>query len=104
LLTQPSSDLNSKIFPQRLVLGMERMTANQAIAETSSFYGKSVGWQLGLNLPLIEVLIKLFNIKVAEWDYFCMQQRHFTYQVTRPESFGLTSHYPHLANLLQELS
>jgi nucleoside-diphosphate-sugar epimerase len=104
LLTQPISELKSKTFPQRLVLGMERMTANQAIAETSSFYGKSVGWQLGLNLPLIEVLIKLFNIKVGDWDYFCMQQRHFTYQVTRPESFGLTSQYPRLANLLQELS
>ncbi len=101
LLTQPK--VAGEAFPQRLVLGMERLTANQAIAETCAFYHQPIGWQLELNLTWIEILIKLFNIKVGAWDYFCIQQRHFTYDVTRPETFGLNSFYPRVANLLAEL-
>jgi nucleoside-diphosphate-sugar epimerase len=105
LLTKPlvKSNVEAEIFPQRLVLGMERLTANQAIAETCAFYNKPIGWQLELNLTWIEILIKLFNIKVGAWDYFCIQQRHFTYEVTRPETFGLKSVYPRITNLLEEL-
>ncbi|MDX1976771.1 MAG: NAD(P)-dependent oxidoreductase [Pseudanabaenaceae cyanobacterium bins.68] len=102
LLTQSTADLPQP-FPQRLVLGMASMTANQAIAETAAFYHKRLWWQFELNLKLIQLLIKLFRIQVGAWDYFCIQQRHFTYEITRPENFGLTSAYPHLSNLLAEL-
>lgn len=103
LLTRADVIKFDRPFPQRLVLGMTKMTANQAIAETADFYGKRLWWQFELNLNLIQILIKLFGIQVGDWDYFCIQQRHFTYEITRPEDFGLTSAYPQLSNLLADL-
>jgi nucleoside-diphosphate-sugar epimerase len=91
------------LFPTRLVLGAPRLTVNQAVREACDYLNKKVGWQIDLTPSLVNILIKVFNIKVAAWDMFCIKQRHFTYDVVNPESFGLTSKYPHIANLLAEM-
>lgn len=90
-------------YPMRLVLGTPRLMLNQAIAEAAEFYGKRIGWQINLTPALVNIFIKLFNIKMAPWDYFCLKQRHFTYDVVNPETFGLVSNYPKIGNLLAEV-
>ncbi len=92
--------VNDFDFPARLVLGTKQLTVDQAISEACEFLGKKVWWQISLNPWLIDVIIKIFKIQVAAWDQFCIQQRHFTYDVVSPETFGLKSKYPRLANLL----
>ena len=89
--------------PARLVLGMQRLTIRDLIAQFCEHLNLKVGWQLGLSPFLIDTLIKLFRIEVAEWDRFCITQRHFTYDVVSPETFDLVSKYPRLANLLEEV-
>jgi nucleoside-diphosphate-sugar epimerase len=101
-----SWDLDNFDFPARLVLGEPKLTVDRAIAESCEFFGNPIGkWSPQLNLSpwLIDILIKVFKIKVAEWDRFCIQQRHFTYNVVNPESFGLKSNYPNIASLLAEI-
>ena len=89
--------------PARLVLGMERLTAQTLIAQFCEHLKLKVGWQFELTPFLIDAVIKLFRIEVAAWDRFCIAQRHFTYDVVSPETFGLVSKYPRLANLLDEV-
>ncbi len=106
LLTADSEALKTKVgdrFPARLVLGMPRLTVNQAIAEGCAYFNKGIGLQVNLTPGLANLIIKLFNIQVAAWDQFCIRQRHFTYNVVNPETFGLTSKYPHIADLLAEM-
>jgi nucleoside-diphosphate-sugar epimerase len=101
-----SWDLDNFDFPARLVLGEPKLTVDQAIAEACEFFGSPIGkWSPQLNLSpwLIDILIKIFKIQVADWDRFCIQQRHFTYNVVNPESFGLRSNYPNIASLLAEI-
>jgi nucleoside-diphosphate-sugar epimerase len=101
-----SWDLDNFDFPARLVLGEPKLTVDQAIAEACEFFGNPIGkWSPQLNLSpwLIDILIKVFKIQVADWDRFCIQQRHFTYNVVNPESFGLKSNYPNIASLLAEI-
>jgi len=93
-------NVNDFDFPARLVLGTSQLTVDQAISEACEVLGKKVGWQISLNPWLINVIIKVFKIQVAAWDQFCIEQRHFTYDVVSPETFGLKSKYPRLANLL----
>ncbi len=90
-------------YPARSVMGMPRLTVNQAIADACEYLHKRVGWQINLTPGLANLIIRLFNIKVAPWDRFCIQQRHFTYDVVTPENFGLGSAYPDLASLLAEI-
>ncbi|TYQ27505.1 NAD-dependent epimerase/dehydratase family protein [Pseudanabaena sp. UWO310] len=99
LLTAPSVPL----APARLVLGMQRLTAQDLIVQFCEYLNLKVGWQFELTPFLVDAVIKLFRIEVAEWDRFCIAQRHFTYDVVSPETFGMVSQYPRLANLLAEV-
>jgi nucleoside-diphosphate-sugar epimerase len=99
LLTAPSVPAS----PARLVLGMQKLTAEDLVAQFCEYLNLKVGWQLSLNPFLIDAVIKLFRIEVAAWDRFCISQRHFTYDIVSPETFGLMSKYPRLANLLAEV-
>lgn len=82
---------------------MERLTAQDLIAQFCEYLDLKIGWQFELTPFLIDAVIKLFRIEVADWDRFCIAQRHFTYDVVSPETFGLVSKYPRLANLLTEV-
>jgi nucleoside-diphosphate-sugar epimerase len=91
--------------PARFVLGMERLTADVLIDQASIGLGmRPKSWRFDLTPALINLVIKVFKIQMAEWDYFCLQQRHFTYDVVRPETFGLKSHYPQLKDLFAEVA
>lgn len=98
LLTAPSVPAS----PARLVLGMQRLTVQDFIVQFCEFLNLKVGWQFELTPFLANAVIKLFRIQVAAWDRYCIAQRHFTYDVVSPETFGLVSKYPRLANLLAE--
>lgn len=63
----------------KLVLGNEAMTANEAIATLCTFAKKRIYFQLDLKPWLLNVLIRLFNIRMGAWDYFCLSYRHFQY-------------------------
>lgn len=100
-------DLPDFEFPVRLVLGEPSLTINQAIAEACDFFKKPISrWSPYLNLSpwLMDVVIKLFKIQIGDWDRFCLKQRHFTYEVVCPETFGLRSQYPNLAALLTDIN
>lgn len=98
LLTAPSVAPS----PARLVLGMQRLTVQDLITQFCEHLNLKVGWQFELTPFLVDTVIKLFRIEVAAWDRFCIAQRDFSYEVVSPETFGLVSKYPRLANLLAE--
>ena len=50
----------------------------------------------------IDFFIKLFNVRMADWDRFCLQYRHFTYQnPLTPASFGIDPYCATVAELFQ---
>ncbi|MBE9078186.1 NAD(P)-dependent oxidoreductase [Romeria aff. gracilis LEGE 07310] len=88
--------------PRDIVLGGEAMTVNQAIEETSRYFGQRIYFRLPLSARLTQLLIKVFNVRVAEWDRFCIQHRHFTYQnPVSPAKLGLTNYCSTLADLFR---
>jgi nucleoside-diphosphate-sugar epimerase len=95
--------LRCESLPNRLVMGMPKLTVDGAISEVCGFYNKRIGWQLDLSPGLINLIIKLFKIEVAEWDLFNVKLRHLIYDVVTPETFGLTSKYPRITNLFAEV-
>ncbi|MCS6960051.1 MAG: NAD(P)-dependent oxidoreductase [Pseudanabaenaceae cyanobacterium SKYGB_i_bin29] len=99
LVSHPPSQL-----PQRLVLGNPPITVNQAIAEACDLFQEKIYWQFSLTPWLIDVLINLFQIRMAEWDRFCLAQRHFIYQAINPATFSLPCYYPQVKDLLAEVS
>jgi len=88
--------------PPRLVMGMPQISVNQAIAEICEFTGHHIWWQVEITPALINLVRWLFRLQMAEWDEFCLKQRHFVYDHIAPDSLGLTAKYPHLADILAD--
>ncbi len=99
LLRHPEKPL---AYPARVVLGMPAIAVNQAIREVATYLGKRIYGQLDLTPAAIAFFIRVFHLKMAAWDFFCIERRHFTYNVLNFADWGLVPHYPTAASLLQD--
>ena len=88
--------------PHELVLGNAPLTANQAVEEICAYLKQRIYFRIPLSMQLADVFIKLFRIQMAEWDRFCLDYRHFTYDhPISPESFGMVNYCSTIADLLK---
>jgi nucleoside-diphosphate-sugar epimerase len=91
-------------YNRKLVLGNEPITVDRAIKEICQYYGKPSYARLPLSISLTELVIKVFKIQVAEWDRFCMKNRHFTHEkYVNPRSFNLSSYAATIPDLMQAI-
>lgn len=74
---------------KNLVLGNDQITAGQLIKEVATFYGHSVYFQVPIPNWLINLTIFLAGRHLHTWDKYCLAKRHFVYQTTNCETFGL---------------
>lgn len=89
-------------FNRQLVLGNQPLTVNQVIQKICDYLGKKNYFRIPLSIWLANIFIKLFNIRMAEWDYFCLNYRHFVYQkYVNPQTFNLDSYAPNVEKLLE---
>lgn len=89
-------------FDKKLVLGNQPLTVNQVIKEICNYLDKKIYFQIPLPIWLANIFIKVFNIQMAEWDYFCFNYRHFIYsKFVNPSTFNLESYAPNLTKLLE---
>lgn len=89
-------------FEKKLVLGNQPLTVNEVIKEICSYLHKKVYFQIPLPIWLANIFIKVFNIQMAEWDYFCFNYRHFIYnKFVNPNTFNLKPYAPNLTKLLE---
>lgn len=88
--------------PRQFVLGQERLTVNQAIAEICHYLDKKIYFHIPLSLSLANLLIVLFRIQMAAWDRFCLRYRHFTYEnPLNPANLGLPNYCATLSDVLK---
>jgi nucleoside-diphosphate-sugar epimerase len=98
LVDQPPGPADSR----HLVLGNERLTANQLTAQLCSYLHQRIYFRIPLYLWLMNFFIVLFRIQIGDWERFAINYRHFTHRnVVNPSAFGLTPYYPTLADVLR---
>lgn len=87
---------------EHLVLGNDPITLNEAIEEVCAFYQKRIYFRFNLTPWLINFFIVLFRVQMADWDRFCLDYRHFTYQnLVNPSQFNQVGYYPMLTDILK---
>ncbi len=87
---------------RQLVLGNQMVTVNQAIEDACIYFKQRIYFRIPLTLGLANLLIAIFRIKMAPWDRFSMNYRHFTHrQVVSPESFGLPTYCATFTDVLK---
>lgn len=87
---------------RNLVIGNQKVTVDQAIEETCAYLGKPIYFRIPLTLGLANLFIALFQIKMAAWDRFSMQYRHFTHRhVVSPATFNLPTYCATFTDILK---
>ncbi len=88
--------------PHNLVLGNPSITVNQALAEACDYLHKPIYFRLPLTTQMANFFIALFNVQMAPWDRYCMEERNQTYQnVVTPSTFKLPTYCATVADLLK---
>ncbi len=88
--------------PREFVIGNPAKRADEVVSEISQYLGKRQYFRIPLSFVLANAIIKIFNIRMADWDRFCMRYRHFTYEnPVTPSKFGLKDNYPTLPDVLR---
>ena len=99
-LTDNPPEANRQL--RKLVLGNSAVTVDRAIKEVCKYLNKFNLFGFPLSPWLVEVLIFLFQVKMAPWDRFCLDYRHFTYEEpVNPATFGLPSYCSTMADVLR---
>lgn len=87
---------------RQFVLGNPAITVNQAVEEACAYFKKWIFFRINLSPWLADLLIVIFQIKMAAWDRFCLEYRHFSYQnPINPATFGLPVYCPTIAEVLK---
>lgn len=88
--------------PRQVVIGNPPLTVNQVVELMSEYLGMRIFFRIPLSLWLADRLIDWFNIRMKEWDRFCLRYRHFVYQnPTHPAALGLTPYCPTVSDLMR---
>ncbi|WP_107667047.1 NAD(P)-dependent oxidoreductase [Cyanothece sp. BG0011] len=78
---------------QNLVLGNKKTTVNEAIETICNYLNKSIYFRIPLYIFLVNFFIKVFRLRMEDWDYFSINYRHFTYKDTvTPATFGMDNY------------
>jgi len=86
---------------RQMVLGNPQITVDGAIRELCRYFRLSVPIQVPL-LAFVRVIVPLFRIQMAEWDWFCLQYRHFTYaNPVNPETFDIPPYCETVSDLMR---
>ena len=82
------------------VLGNSLITAGQFIKEVCNFFKVKNYWQIPVPFGLVKLLA---GSRLHDWDKFCMDKKHFKYNVSNAETFGFSSNLKTVEEILADL-
>jgi len=92
--------LTHDVKERDLVLGNQLITADQFITQLCQQMNKKIYFHFKISPVLVKAL---FGHKMPAWDRYCLEKRHFAYQVVNPASFGLQTRCQTVADVLTDL-
>jgi len=92
---EPGSD-------REIVVGNPAITVDQAVSEACDYLHQRIFFRIPLSQQLANIAIRVFNVRMAEWDRFCLSYRHFVYQnPVNPMTLGLEPYCSTVSDLLR---
>jgi nucleoside-diphosphate-sugar epimerase len=93
--------LDSSIRSGEIVLGNAPVAITQAIDALAQARGKTAPFHILLSAGFLRGLAKLLKVKMDPWTEYHLNRRHFTFNVKDAASFGLSSRYKNLDDLIR---
>ncbi|MDJ0510087.1 MAG: NAD(P)-dependent oxidoreductase [Crocosphaera sp.] len=93
---------STKSEHRNLVLGNKKTTVNEAIAKICNYLNKRIYFQIYLSITLANFFIKVFRLRMEDWDYFSINYRHFSYKdPVTPATFGMENYCTTIEDVMQ---
>lgn len=89
--------LENEIKERELVLGNGPVTADQIILDICDYYRVKRYFKIRISPKLIK---SLAGNRISDWDKYCLDQKHFVYKVSNPQTFGITPEFPTITKIL----
>ena len=101
--TVMEENANSPATPLRkVILGNEILTVNRAIEEICAYCNVPILFRIPLSIWLANFFIQVFRVRMADWDRFCLDYRHFVHKdAVNPRAFHAEPFAETIADLLQ---
>lgn len=87
-----------------LVLGNDLVTADEFIDAVCRYFGKRTYFKFKITPELVRRLATLLRKKLTAWDNFVLEHRHAEYRTVNCKSFGLSSKYGTVTDILRDIS
>jgi len=85
-----------------LVLGNPAITADQAIEDACTYLNKRIYFRIPLTQQVLDFIFGLLRVKMAAWDRFAMEYRHFVHQnPVTPSTFDMPTYCSSFADVLK---
>lgn len=95
--------LENDVTKQEFVLGNPAISVNDFIKEACEYFQKRVYFQIPVSPQFIYKVTQLLRRKLPAWDAYCLNNPDQLHQTVNPESFGLTSNYKTVEQILIDL-
>lgn len=86
-----------------LVLGNPVITGKEAVQTLCKVFKVPCYFQIKITSAMLIFLAKLFKIKVAPWDTYCIKNPFFQYRTVNPGTWGLPAAFPTLDSVLTDI-
>jgi nucleoside-diphosphate-sugar epimerase len=96
--------LENAAAEREFVLGNKAITVDQLIQQICDYYKAIRYFKVVISPEFLKGTASLFGKKLSDWDNYCLEHKHFTYKVTKPEDFGLSSNFSTISQILQSIS
>ncbi len=93
--------LSENFSQKEIVLGQKALSLREFTLEACDYF--KIKKTFGFLIPSFFIrLVALFlGDRLSDWDRYCLKQRHFVFDVTNPEKFGLKSYAGNTAELIK---
>jgi len=84
-------------------LGNKVITAGELVKELCAYFRVASPFRLNLTKRTADLIGRLFNKKLGDWDKYCLKTYHQEYRTVDPSVFGLERRYPQLKKIFEEI-
>ncbi len=86
------------------VLGNPAMSVEDVIKTLCHVFNKRIFFNVLIKGWFIDVLIKVFRVKIGPWEKYCMDNPYMVFDAVNPKTFGLKGEFETLDSLIEDIN
>ena len=95
--------LNNEIPQKDIVLGTKAVSVDDFMNALIKRFGYKRPFRLKLTRSFSDIIARLLDKRLSDWDRYCLKTYHQTFKTTEPSNLGLKTCYPAPEDIIEDL-